>query len=94
MANLWSIFSLLVFGLILVVAVAFTLRTSRGDNLFLKLLKSMGMFVSLIPLAGLIIYLSAKGRPSGYGEKCGIMALIGLGWYVVLQAGRKAFLAP
>jgi hypothetical protein len=88
----WSLFAIFGFCIIVVVAVSFTIQTSRGDNPILKIAKFFGMCISLVPIIGLILYLSTKGRPSGYGEKCGAMALIGIVWYTVTQAGRRAFL--
>jgi hypothetical protein len=92
MAQAWSAFVLLLFGLIVVAVFVFTAQTSKGDNALLKIGKFFGMLFSIIPIVGLIMYLVARGRPSGYGEKCGAMALIGIMWYLVRTAGARAFL--
>jgi protein-S-isoprenylcysteine O-methyltransferase Ste14 len=85
---LWALFSLLYrIGLVLI-AVAFTVQSSRGDKPLAKVGKFLGLVVSVIPIVGLFFYLGFKGRPSGYGEKCGVMALLGVLLYAIIAAGR------
>ncbi len=74
---------------ILVTAGVFTAQTSQADSILWKPAKFLGLTVSLVPIVGAIMWVIFKGRPSGYGEKCGAMAVIGVCWYVILQQLRK-----
>jgi hypothetical protein len=66
----------------------FTVQTSRGDTALLKIGKFLGLVVSIVPILGLLFYLVFKGRPSGYGERCGVMGLLGVLLYGIIVAGR------
>jgi hypothetical protein len=87
MAVLWAMFSLLYRIGLLIIAVVFTVQSSRGETPLVKVGKFLGLVVSIIPIVGLLFYLGFKGRPSGYGQKCGVMALLGVLLYAVITAG-------
>ncbi len=93
MAQAWSVFVFVGLAIILAVMVSFTVQTSRGNAIPVKAAKFVGLFVSFMPIIAILMYVIFRGKPSGYGEKCGAMGLIGMGWYMVLQAGRRAFLS-
>ena len=82
----WALFSLLYRIGLLTIAIAFTAQTSRGDKAVVKLGKFLGLVVSIVPLFALFFYLGFKGRPSGYGEKCGVMGLLGVLLYGLITA--------
>ena len=88
MTVLWALFSLVYRIGVLIIAIVFTVQSSRGDKPLAKVGKFLGLVVSIIPLVGVFFYLGFKGRPSGYGEKCGVMALLGVLLYAVIAAGR------
>jgi hypothetical protein len=87
MASLWALFSLLYRIGLLVIAVVFTAQTSRGDGVPTKVGKFLGLVLSVVPIVGLLFYVGFRRRPSGYGEKCGIMALLGVLLYGLITAG-------
>lgn len=89
MVVLWAMFSLLYRVGLLIMAIVFTVQTSRGDKALLKVGKFLGLVVSIVPLVALFFYLGFKGRPSGYGEKCGVMGLLGVLLYGVITAGTR-----
>jgi hypothetical protein len=69
----------------LCLAVVLGIQASSGDGIGWKILKILGVLVSIVPIIGLIQWLVARGKPSGYGEKCGIMAIVGVVLYVVTR---------
>ncbi len=87
MAFAWAVFSLLYRVGLLIIAIVFTVQTSRGDTALSKVGKFLGLVVSIIPIVGLFFYLGFKRRASGYGEKCGVMALLGVLLYAVIRTG-------
>lgn len=87
MVVLWAMFSLLYRIGLLIIAVVFTIQSSRGDKPLVKVGKFLGLVISIIPIVGLLFYLGFKGRPSGYGRKCGVMALLGVLLYAITTAG-------
>jgi hypothetical protein len=89
MASLWALFSILYRIGLLIVAIVFTVQTSRGNAVLVKLGKFLGLVVSIVPIVGLFFYLGFRRRPSGYGEKCGVMALLGVLLYGVISAGGR-----
>jgi hypothetical protein len=89
MASLWALFSLLYRVGLLIIAIVFTVQTSRGDTALTKVGKFLGLIVSIVPILGLFFYLGFKGRPSGYGEKCGVMALLGVLLYGIITGGAS-----
>lgn len=92
MAQVWSLLMLLLFCAIFMMAIVFTVKSSKGEGVLVKIGKLFGMLFAIIPIVGLIMYVALRGRPSGYGEKCGVMALLGVVWFVVRSAGAKVFL--
>jgi hypothetical protein len=82
---------LLLFCVIVATAIALTVKSSKYDGFLTKLAKLSGMLFSFVPIVGLIMYAGLRGRPSGYGERCGAMALIGVAWFVVRSMGAKVF---
>lgn len=87
MASVWALFSVLYRVGLLIIAIAFTVQTSRGDKPLTKVGKFLGLVVSIVPIAGLLFYIGFRGRPSQYGEKCGVMALLGVLLYGIIMAG-------
>jgi hypothetical protein len=78
-----SVLLLVLLGALSAVLVLLTAQASKGDSIPLKIAKFVGMLSSIVPVVGLILYLATRGRPSGYGERCGGMALMGLASYLV-----------
>ncbi len=77
---------LVLFGVALCLAIVFGVQTGARENVAWKLVKVFGMVLSVVPIVGIIQYFAFKGRRSGYGEKCGAMALVGVVLYVVTRA--------
>lgn len=73
---------------LLVLVIVFTVQTSRGNSILAKGGKFVGLCLSIVPLIGLVLYVVARGKPSGYGERCGIMAILGMLLYALVRAGH------
>lgn len=81
-AVVFLVLKLVVLGL----AIVFAVETSRGDRVLTKIAKFLGLFISVIPIVGLIFYLFARGKKSGFGERCGGIALAGIALYAITRA--------
>jgi hypothetical protein len=72
---------------LLVAAIWFTVETSKRDPILTKFGKFVGLVISAVPIVGLIMFVVFRRRPSGYGERCGVMAILGVILYVVFIRG-------
>ena len=72
--------------IVLAPALFFTYETSEGQGVPLKLAKFVGLVLSAFPLIGLVLWRLCHGSVTGYGQRCGVMALIGV-FLMVLSGG-------
>ena len=79
----------IVIGIIVLAPAAyFTYDTSEGDGILMKAAKFLGLVASAAvwPI-GVVLWRFRSGYQSGYGERCGVMALIGL--FLMILAGAR-----
>jgi len=67
--------------LVVVAAVLLAIQASKGQSIGVVLLKCFGVFVSTIPLLGIIQWLVFKSKSPGYSKACATQAVIGIVWY-------------
>ena len=82
--DLEDIARILVAVLVVAPAIVFTVETSEGNPILIKLAKFAGLVVSALPLIGYLLY-RLGDRESGYSGRCGVMALLGV--FLMLLAG-------
>lgn len=68
-------------------AISETQSVSEQADRLSAFLKFLGLCISIVPIIGAIFYVAFRKKPSGYGEKCGVMALLGVVLYAVIRAG-------
>jgi hypothetical protein len=81
-----GLFLVLLGAVPVIIAAVFAAQSSKNDALPTVLAKFLGLVASMIPVVGLVAYFKGRGRPSGYGERCGAMALLGVAIYVVYSS--------
>jgi hypothetical protein len=81
-----AIVSLVLRLVLLLLVVSFTVETSKGDAVPTKIAKFLGLLVSIVPIIGLIMFVVARGKKSGFGERCAAMAVAGVIVYLVTRA--------
>jgi hypothetical protein len=65
-------------GIVPIIAIALGVQTSAGEGLLTKVLKVIGMILSVVPIIGRLQSFAFRGTGSGYREKCGAMAIAGI----------------
>lgn len=90
MTTLGAVATLAIFVSVLVTSVVFTVQTSHGNSIGLRILKFLGLWLSAVPVAAIIMYVIFRGRPTRYGERCAIMGIMGLGWRLLVMAARSS----
>lgn len=59
-------------------AVAFTIETTKGDSTVTKILKFLGLVASIAPIVGLVLFIVLRGAHRPYANRCGVMLVAGL----------------